>query len=167
MRRGLGPDGIKKRIEKLREINPDIAIRTSMIVGFPGEGDKEFDELLRFIEEVEFDRLGVFTYSEEEGTHGADVFKDDVPPEVKDERKEQVMMLQQSINHKKNKNLVGSTQRVLVDICNEQGTSLGRTYRDSPEIDNYVKIKGNVEPGMFYDVKITDALEYDLIGEVC
>ncbi len=167
MRRGLGPDGIKKRIDSLREINPDIAIRTSMIVGFPGEGDKEFSELLQFIQEVEFDRLGVFTYSEEEGTHGAEVFKDDIPPEVKDERKEQVMMLQQSINHKKNKNLVGSIQRVLVDICNEQGMSLGRTYRDSPEIDNYVKIKGSVEPGMFYDVIITDALEYDLIGEVC
>jgi ribosomal protein S12 methylthiotransferase len=167
MRRGLGPDGIKKRIDSLRKINPEIAIRTSIIVGFPGEGDKEFNELLKFMEEVEFDRLGVFTYSEEEGTHGAEVFTDEVPADVKDERKEQVMMLQQSINYKKNKKLVGSTQRVLVDICNEQGTSLGRTYRDSPEIDNYVKIKGKVEPGMFYDVKITDAMEYDLVGEVC
>ena len=138
-----------------------------MIVGFPGEGDKEFDELLKFIEEIEFDRLGVFTYSEEEGTHGAEVFTDEVPADVKDQRKEQVMMLQQSINYKKNKSLVGSTQRVLVDICNEQGASLGRTYRDSPEIDNYVKITGEVKPGEFYDVKITDALEYDLIGEVC
>tara|TARA_Y100001970_G_C14230155_1_gene858095 strand:+ start:93 stop:1400 length:1308 start_codon:yes stop_codon:yes gene_type:complete len=167
MRRGLGPDGIKKRIDNLRNANPDIAIRTSMIVGFPGEGDKEFKELLDFIEEVQFDRLGVFTYSEEEGTHGAEVFEDVIPAEVKDQRKEQVMMLQQDINYKKNKDLVGTTQKVLVDIANEQGTSLGRTYRDSPEIDNYVKIKGKVQPGEFYNVKITDAMEYDLIGEVC
>ena len=167
MRRGLGPDGIKKRIDNLRNANPDIAIRTSMIVGFPGEGDKEFKELLDFIEEVQFDRLGVFTYSEEEGTHGAEVFEDIIPAEVKDQRKEQVMILQQDINYKKNKDLVGTTQKVLVDIANEQGTSLGRTYRDSPEIDNYVKIKGKVEPGQFYNVKITDAMEYDLIGEIC
>ena len=167
MRRGLGPDGIKKRIDNLRNANPHIAIRTSMIVGFPGEGDKEFKELLDFIEEVQFDRLGVFTYSEEEGTHGAEVFEDVIPAEVKDQRKEQVMMLQQNINYRKNKNLVGTTQKVLVDIANEQGTSLGRTYRDSPEIDNYVKIKGKVQPGEFYNVKITDAMEYDLIGEIC
>ena len=167
MRRGLGPDGIKKRIDNLRNANPDIAIRTSIIVGFPGEGDKEFKELLDFIEEVQFDRLGVFTYSEEEGTHGAEVFEDVIPAEVKDQRKEQVMMLQQDINYKKNKDLVGTTQKVLVDIANEQGTSLGRTYRDSPEIDNYVKIKGKVQPGEFYNVKITDAMEYDLIGEIC
>ena len=167
MRRGLGPDGIKKRIDNLRNANPNIAIRTSMIVGFPGEGDKEFKELLDFIEEVQFDRLGVFTYSEEEGTHGAEVFEDVIPAEVKDQRKEQVMMLQQDINYKKNKDLVGTTQKVLVDIANEQGTSLGRTYRDSPEIDNYVKIKGKVEPGEFYNIKITDAMEYDLIGEIC
>ncbi|MAA51370.1 MAG: 30S ribosomal protein S12 methylthiotransferase RimO [Candidatus Marinimicrobia bacterium] len=167
MRRGLGPDGIKKRIDNLRNANPNIAIRTSMIVGFPGEGDKEFKELLDFIEEVQFDRLGVFTYSEEEGTHGAEVFEDVIPAEVKDQRKEQVMMLQQNINYRKNKNLVGTTQKVLVDIANEQGTSLGRTYRDSPEIDNYVKIKGKVQPGEFYNVKITDAMEYDLIGEIC
>ncbi len=167
MRRGLGPDGIKKRIDNLRNANPDIAIRTSIIVGFPGEGDKEFKELLDFIEEVQFDRLGVFTYSEEEGTHGAEVFEDVIPAEVKDQRKEQVMMLQQDINYKKNKDLVGTTQKVIVDIANEQGNSLGRTYRDSPEIDNYVKIKGKVQPGEFYNVKITDAMEYDLIGEVC
>ena len=109
----------------------------------------------------------MFTYSEEEGTHGANVFEDNVPKEVKNERYEQVMMLQQAINFRKNKELIGTTQRVLVDICKSDNLSLGRTYRDSPEIDNYVKIKGSVEPGMFYNVKITDALEYDLIGEVC
>ena len=167
MRRGLGPDGIKKRIDMLREIRPEIAIRTSIIVGFPGERDQEFQELLDFIEEIQFDRLGVFTYSEEEGTHGADVFSDNVPKDVKEERKDEVMMLQQKINHQKNKDLVGSTQKVLIDHCNAEGISLGRTYRDSPEIDNYVKIKKKIEPGSFCDVKITGALEYDLIGKIC
>ena len=167
MKRGLGPDGIKKRIEKLRNINSDIAIRTSIIVGFPGETDAEFKELLDFIEELKFDRLGVFTYSEEEGTHGADAYLDDVPKEVKNQRKEEVMLLQQSINLQKNKDLVGSKQRVLIDVCNAEGVSLGRTYRDSPEIDNYVKIYEKLEPGVFYDVKITQGMEYDLIGESC
>jgi len=167
MKRGLGPDGIKKRIEKLRNINPNIAIRTSIIVGFPGETDKEFRELLDFIQEIEFDRLGVFTYSEEEGTHGADAYVDNVPADVKDQRKEEVMLLQQSINLKKNKDLIGSKERVLIDVCNAEGVSLGRTYRDSPEIDNYVKIYEKLEPGVFYDVRITDAMEYDLIGESC
>ena len=167
MKRGLGPDGIKKRIEKLRNINSNIAIRTSIIVGFPGETNKEFRELLDFIQEIEFDRLGVFTYSEEEGTHGADAYVDNVPADVKDQRKEEVMLLQQSINLKKNKDLIGSKERVLIDVCNAEGVSLGRTYRDSPEIDNYVKIYEKLEPGMFYDIKITDAMEYDLIGESC
>jgi ribosomal protein S12 methylthiotransferase len=167
MRRGLGPDGIRRRIDNLRECNSDMAIRTSIIVGFPGETDKEFKELLDFIEEVEFDRLGVFTYSEEEGTHGADVFEDNVPKEVKNERHEQVMMLQQGINFRKNKELIGTTQRVLIDISKSDELSIGRTYRDSPEIDNYVKINQGIAPGIFCDVKITDAMEYDLVGEVC
>ena len=167
MRRGLGPDGIRRRIDNLRDYSPNMAIRTSIIVGFPGETDKEFKELLDFIEEIKFDRLGVFTYSEEEGTHGANALEDNVSKELKDERYEQVMLLQQGINFKKNKELIGSTQRVLIDICNSEGLSLGRTYRDSPEIDNYVKIDKRIEPGTFCDVKITDATEYDLIGEVC
>ena len=167
MRRGLGPDGIRRRIDNLRECNSDMAIRTSIIVGFPGETDKEFKELLDFIEEIEFDRLGVFTYSEEEGTHGADVFEDNVPKEVKNERHEQVMMLQQGINFRKNKELIGTTQRVLVDISKSDELSIGRTYRDSPEIDNYVKINQSIAPGTFCDVKITGAMEYDLVGEVC
>ena len=77
------------------------------------------------------------------------------------------MLLQQRINLKKNKDLIGSKERVLIDVCNAEGVSLGRTYRDSPEIDNYVKIYEKLEPGMFYDIKITDAMEYDLIGESC
>lgn len=166
MKRGLGPDGIKKRIDWLRDQNSEISIRTSIIVGFPGESDVEFRELLDFIKEVEFDRLGVFTYSEEEGTYGASHLEDNISKEVKNERYQEVMLLQQGINYRKNRELIGTTQRVLVDICKSDNLSLGRTYRDSPEIDNYVKIKSKVEPGTFCDIKITDALEYDLIGEV-
>ena len=166
MKRGLGPDGIKKRIDWLRDQNPDISIRTSIIVGFPGESDVEFRELLDFIQEVKFDRLGVFTYSEEEGTYGASHLEDNISKKIKNERYQEVMLLQQGINYRKNRELIGTTQRVLVDICKSDNLSLGRTYRDSPEIDNYVKIKSKVEPGTFCDVKITDALEYDLIGEV-
>ena len=166
MKRGLGPDGIRKRIDWLRNENSNIAIRTSIIVGFPGETDLEFKELLDFIEDIEFDRLGVFTYSEEEGTHGAAFLNDDVPKDVKNDRYDQVMLIQQAINLRKNKELVGSTQKVLVDICKSDNFSLGRTYRDSPEIDNYVKINSKVAPGTFCDVKITGAQEYDLIGEL-
>ncbi len=167
MRRGLGVDGIKRRIDALRNANPDIAIRTSIIVGFPGETEKDFNHLLDFISEIEFDRLGVFTYSEEEGTYGADALDDNVEAEVKENRREEVMLLQQKINHKKNLGLVGTTQRVLIDMCNSQGVSFGRTYRDSPEIDNYVKIKEEIDSGVFCDVKITEAEEYDLVGERC
>ena len=166
MRRGLAPDGIKRKIDMLRSVQPEIAIRTSIVVGFPGETDKEFQELVDFIEDIEFDRLGVFTYSEEEGTYGAEAFIDDVPTEIKEQRREEIMLLQQKINYNKNKKLIGSKQKVLIDHCNNEGVSLGRTYRDSPEIDNYVKISARLEPGNFYEVKITEALEYDLIGEV-
>ena len=115
MRRGLGSDGIKKRIEDLRQVNSDIALRTSIIVGFPGETDEDFKELYDFVEEIEFDRLGVFTYSEEEGTHGA-TLKDDVPSKVKTERMDAIMMLQQEINLRKNEALIDSRERVLIDF---------------------------------------------------
>ena len=109
----------------------------------------------------------MFTYSEEEGTYGADALDDNVAAEVKENRREEVMLLQQKINHKKNLDLVGTTQRVLIDMCNSQGVSFGRTYRDSPEIDNYVKIKEEIDSGVFCDVKITEAEEHDLVGERC
>ena len=166
MRRGLGSDGIKKRIESLRDINNDIAIRTSIIVGFPGETDKEFKELYNFVEEMQFDRLGVFQYSEEEGTYGAKVFQDNVPKTVKNERYEEIMILQQSINHHKNKNRIGREEKIIIDIANNEGWSLGRSFRDAPEVDNYVKINEKLEVGSMYNVKITEAYEYDVEGVV-
>ena len=165
MRRGLGSDGIKKRIDEIRKLNSDIALRTSIIVGFPGETDENFRELHDFVEEIQFDRLGVFTYSEEEGTHGA-TLKDDVPKKVKTERMDAIMMLQQEINLRKNDALIGSRERVLIDFHSEDGTSIGRTYRDAPEVDNSVRIDGRLPIGDFVDVKITQASEYDMKGEI-
>jgi len=166
MKRGLNSSGIKKRIELLRNVKNDIAIRTSIIVGFPGETDKEFQELYDFVQDVEFDRLGVFEYSEEEGTHGAEAYIDDIPKEVKQHRREQIMMLQQNINYKKNKDRVGSIEKVLIDFNDQSGCSIGRSSKDAPEIDNYVKIDKKLEIGKFYDIKITKAYEYDVLGEV-
>ena len=164
MRRGLNSDGIRKRIESLRNTCTEIAIRTSIIVGFPGETDEDFKQLYDFVEEVEFDRLGVFTYSEEEGTHGASL-KDDLPMEIKTERMDAIMMLQQDINLKKNQALVGKNERVLIDSHSENGTSIGRSYRDAPEVDNFIRINEKLNIGEFYDIEITAASEYELIGE--
>ena len=165
MRRGLKSNGIKKKIEALRKANDNIAIRTSIIVGHPGETDKEFQELLDFISDIQFDRLGVFQYSHEESTLAGDSMKDHVPKEVKQERFDQIMAFQQTINFKKNKKLIGSTQKVLIDVSKDN-FSLGRTFRDSPTIDNYVKIEEKLDIGKFYDIDITVAQEYDLIGEL-
>tara|TARA_Y100000588_G_C14258978_1_gene926758 strand:- start:2458 stop:3546 length:1089 start_codon:yes stop_codon:yes gene_type:complete len=164
MRRGLGSDGIRKRIEALRSVKPDIAIRTSIIVGFPGETDADFKELYNFVEEVAFDRLGVFTYSEEEGTHGASL-EDDVPLQVKTDRMDEIMLLQQDINLEKNKSRIGATERVIIDRHSEDDTSIGRSYRDAPEVDNFIRIDAKLPIGEFIDVKITEALEYDVKGE--
>ena len=166
MRRGLDSNGIKKRINDLRKTNKNMSIRTTVIVGFPGEGDKEFQELYDFVNEVKFDRLGVFQYSEEEGTHGAEAFKDDVPKSVKQERYDAIMMLQQKINFSKNKERVGKKEKILIDINNDDGWSLGRSYRDAPEVDNYVKINKKLLIGSMHDVMIKKAYEYDVEGEV-
>jgi len=165
MRRGLDSSGIKRRIDMLRKANNSIAIRTSIIVGFPGETDKEFRELCNFIQDVKFDRLGVFQYSEEEGTHGANAFKDDVPIEIKQERYNEIMMLQQKINHKKNIDRLGKVEKVIVDFNDQSGCSIARSYKDAPEVDNYVKINQELIVGKFYNVTIKEAYEYDVLGE--
>ena len=162
MRRGLGQDGIRDRIQRLRQAIPDIRIRTTLIVGYPGETDDEFKQMHDFIEEIEFDRLGVFTYSEEEGTL-AEALDDDVPADVKNERKAQIMDLQATISAEKNDAMLGVTYKVLVDKTGDT-VSVGRTEFDSPEIDNIVHIKGSVEKGQFVDVKIDSANEFELIG---
>ena len=164
MRRGLGSDGIKKRIDEIRKVNSDIALRTSIIVGFPGETDKDFKELHDFVEEIQFDRLGVFTYSEEEGTHGASL-EDDVPKKVKTDRMDAIMLLQQGINLNKNIARIGNKERVLIDLHTEDGTSVGRSYRDAPEVDNFIRIDEKLPIGEFVDVKIMEAFEYDVTAE--
>ena len=163
MKRGLNQKGIRDRINRLRESNPDIALRTTLIVGFPGETENDFKELYNFVEDVKFDRLGVFTYSEEEGTTAADL-DDNIPVEVKNERKNQIIELQHDISLERNESFIGKKLKVLVDQA-EQNIGVGRTEFDSPEIDNIVHIEGKVNKGEFVNVDIESANEYELIGK--
>lgn len=169
MRRGLDREGILQRIREIREAIPNIALRTSLITGYPTESDQDFQELLDFVEEVQFDRLGVFTYSEEPGTHAAN-FKDDVPKQVKYDRRDEIMLLQQNIMLEKNQSQVDKTLRVIIDRFDvEMNEYIGRTEWDSPDVDGIVRIspsENSLTVGDFYDVSITDANEYELIGEV-
>ena len=162
MRRGLGQSGIRDRILQLRQAIPNIRIRTTLIVGYPDESDDDFNTLYNFIEEMEFDRLGVFTYSEEEGTL-AEALEDNVPQELKNERKDQILDLQASISSEKNHLMVGNTYKVLVDKTGDS-VSVGRTEFDSPEIDNIVHIKKSVPNGEFINVKVESSNEFELIG---
>lgn len=164
MRRGLGQDGIRNRIERLRKAIPNIGLRTTLIVGYPGETEKNYMELRDFVEEMRFDRLGVFTYSEEEGTLAADL-EDNIPRETKDARKNDILELQHDISLDKNERFIGKTIKVVVDKSGEEA-SVGRSEFDSPEIDNIVHVKGHAETGAFHQVKITNVNEYELIGTI-
>ena len=162
MRRGLNSNGIKKRIQLLREAIPDIRIRTTLIAGYPGETNEDFKKMLSFVEEVQFDRLGVFTYSEEDGTLAKNL-NDDIPISVKNDRKAQIMDLQADISNEKNQSMIGKTLKVLIDDVGEKH-SVGRTEYDSPEIDNIVNINQALKIGKFYNIKIESANEFELIG---
>ena len=164
MRRGLNQDGIRERIQKLKAAIPEIRIRTTLIVGYPGESEEDFKELTDFVLEMKFDHLGVFTYSEEEGTIAADL-EDNISRELKDERKAVIMDIQNNINYEKNSVMVGKTQKVIIDEVGE-AVAVGRTEYDSPEIDNIVRIDGKVTKGEFYNVNINNFNEYELIGSV-
>ena len=164
MRRGLGQDGIKNRISRLRDAVPNIALRTTLIVGHPGETEDDYHQLRDFVEEIRFDRLGIFTYSEEEGTLAADL-KDDVPREVKDNRKNEILELQHEISLEKNESFIGKRLRVIIDES-QGNVTVGRSEYDSPEIDNIIHIKGTAEVGVFHDIHIIEANEYELIGEI-
>ena len=164
MRRGLGQEGIRNRISRLREAVPRLALRTTLIVGYPGETDDHFESVKDFVEEIKFDRLGIFTYSEEEGTVAAQL-KDDVARKVKDERKNSLQDIQQDISLEKNQSFIGEELKVIIDKSSEN-VSVGRTEFDSPEIDNIVHIKGKAEVGNFVNVKIQEANEYELIGKI-
>jgi ribosomal protein S12 methylthiotransferase len=167
MNRRCGKREIKKLIYALRERIPGLVLRTSVIVGFPKETEKDFRELIEFLGEVKFDRLGAFMYSREEKTH-ASRLKPQVSDNVKKERYDEVMKLQQKISMDSNRKYLGKTVDVLIDekVNLEDNKFIARTQGDAPEIDGvvYISAKG-VKVGDFCRVKITDTLEYDLIGE--
>ena len=155
-------------IGRLRGAIPDLALRTTLLVGYPGETDADFEELLAFVREVRFERLGVFPYSEEEGTWSAENLRDDVPEEVKQRRAERIMALQNEISLDNNRRRVGRTERVIID--SRQGDwYVGRTQYDSPEVDQEILIPASERRllrGHFYDVTVTSAADYDLYGEI-
>ena len=155
-------------VERLRAAVPDIALRTTLLVGYPGETEADFAELLQFVDDVRFDRLGVFAYSEEEGTYSALHLKDDVPDEVKRRRVERIMERQKAISLDNNLRRVGRTERVVVDA--RQGDYyVCRTQYDSPEVDQELLIPAGgrrLRRGCFYEARITAAEEYDLYGEL-
>jgi len=163
MKRGLDADGLRRLLLGLRTEIPQLRLRTSVIVGFPGETQEDFDTLLNFLEEIQFDRVGVFTYSEEEDTSGADL-EDDVPTEVKIQRMDAVMDLQHSISFNKNQSLIGKELDIIIDSPDpdNEGQMLGRTIWDAPEIDQQVFVTGNYELGSIVKLKIDDAGAYEL-----
>ncbi|MCF0178106.1 MAG: 30S ribosomal protein S12 methylthiotransferase RimO [Bacteroidales bacterium] len=167
MRRSIDADGTKALIKKFRLGIPGVALRTTMIVGHPGEGRKEFNELIKFIKEYRFERLGAFTYSEEEGTYGAIHYKDTVTKRTKERRYGKLMEIQSAISFEYNLSRVGSVEKVLIDSYVD-GKAYGRTQKESPEVDGEVIItsKKAIKPGTFVNVLITDADCYDLYGKI-
>lgn len=165
MRRGTSRDKTEKLLNSIRSKVPGIAIRTTMLVGHPGETDEEFQELMQFVEKWRFERLGVFTYSHEEGTH-AHQLKDDIPQEIKEERANELMELQEQISLELNEKKVGKTYKTLIDR-KESGYFIGRTEFDSPEVDNEVLIDASkyyLKIGDFAEIEIIEAREFDLYG---
>jgi ribosomal protein S12 methylthiotransferase len=163
MRRPADAEGVRRTIAGLRARVPDIALRTAFIVGFPGETEAEFETLLDFVGDMDFDRVGVFAYSHEVGTPAARC-ADDVPVEVKEARREQLMAVQQPISLARNRALVGRKLDILVE-GQEQGLSVGRSYRDAPEIDGLVLVQAALPVGQIVPVRVSAALEYDLIAQ--
>ncbi len=164
MKRPANMDWVRKTLTKMRERIPNLTIRTTFIVGYPGETEEEFQQLLDFLEETRFDRVGAFTFSFEPGTT-SEPLGDPVSQEVKDERWERLMELQQNISLQINQSFVGKTLDVLIEgYDEEQGISIGRSYRDAPEIDGMIFIEGDATVGEIVPVRITGAMAYDLTG---
>ncbi len=166
MRRGINRQRTLDLIRRIREEVPNITLRTTLLTGHPGETAEDHEQLKDFIAETRFDRLGVFTYSHEEGTYAGNQYVDLIPEEIKELRRDEIMEIQQEISLEKNRNKIGKTYLTLVDR-KEEGYFVGRTEQDSPEVDNEVMIYSNqLQIGEFYPIVIRDALEYDLIGEL-
>lgn len=167
MRRGITKQKTIDLVNQIRDKVPGIAMRTTLIAGYPGETEQDFDEMLQWVEETRFDRLGCFTYSHEEKTHAYSL-EDDVPEEVKQDRVDAIMEIQQGISFEINQEKVGKTYKVLIDK-KEGGYFVGRTEYDSPEVDNEVLIDANVDyatPGTFVNAKIDSAEDFDLYGQI-
>ncbi|HXG53585.1 MAG TPA: 30S ribosomal protein S12 methylthiotransferase RimO [candidate division Zixibacteria bacterium] len=170
MRRGKSGSAVRETVARLRNAVPGLTLRTSVIVGFPGETEEDFEELLAFVEETEFERLGVFRYSDEEGTAAA-LLPDKIDEQEIERRWQEVMELQAAISRKKNEALIGTIQRVMIDgIDSESGEITGRTQAHAPEVDGVVLLRAfeaskPPRPGEIADVRITGASEYDLMGE--
>ena len=159
---------LREIIGKLRAAVPDIALRTTMISGFPGETQEDHEEVMRFVDEMEFERLGVFTYSAEEDTPAAD-FPDQIPEEVKEERRDEIMELQQEIAFEKSESMVGRVLDVMIEgKVADEAAYVGRTYMDAPNVDGYIFVNSGelFMSGDFVRVKVTGSNDYDLIGEV-
>ncbi len=167
MRRNINQEHTYKMIERIRQTVPGIALRTTLLVGHPGETEEAFEALKKFVKEVRFERLGVFTYSEEEGTYGARTFKDEIPEDIKAKRADEIMQLQQEISAEINQQKVGKVFKVLID--RQEGTYyIGRTEFDSPEVDGEVLIETDQEIplGSFVQCLVTEADEFDLYANL-
>ncbi len=166
MKRGVTGEEQAKLVENIKKTIPSVAIRTTMIVGYPGETEEDFEELKAFVRKIKFDRLGVFTYSPEEDTAAFDL-KDDVPEEVKVQRMEELMEIQEQISLELNEQKIGKTYKVIIDQ-KEGDYYVGRTEYDSPEVDNEVLIAhaDDLDIGSFYEVNITSASAFDLYAEI-
>ena len=168
MRRHITKDETLALIERIRTEVPSIHIRTTLMVGFPGESDSEFNELKDFVRSARFERMGAFAYCEEDGTYAAKNYSDSIPQEAKEQRLAEIMELQEAISLEINENKIGTIQKVVIDR-EEEDYYIGRTQYDSPDVDPEVLIKKTtaLNIGEFYSVQINEALPFELIGEVC
>ncbi len=166
MHRHINGEDTRKLLAEMRRRVPDLKIRTTLMVGYPGEGEKEFEELLEFVKEQRFERMGAFAYSEEDDTWAAKNLDDNIPQDVKQQRLDRLMQLQQEISYQRNLEMIGLTVKVLVDRI-EGDTRIGRTQWDSPEVDPEIYVEGSeAQPGEFINVKVTKAEPFELFGEL-
>jgi ribosomal protein S12 methylthiotransferase len=164
MRRPANMDWVHRTLQKMRAAMPDLALRTTFIVGYPGETEEEFQVLMDFVQEIQFDHLGAFTFFSEIGTE-SEALGDTVPQEVKDERLERLMLSQQGISLARNQRFLGKTLPILVEGTSD-GITVGRSYRDAPEVDGLVFAEGEAQVGEIVPVKISGAMTYELTGVI-